>query len=145
MMRKLFLLVIPCVLLTSLVSGCTEQGYTNPYKLVTLREATREMSVSKGFKYRFQNPEIVALNRSMGIIREGNIMEFIGGRSLEDKIQGMTDGFFELQVVKRYSPFVHFKVEKAATETDTVVIPRTGVIPWPQIWFASAYSRASVR
>lgn len=139
MMKKVLLLAISIVL-ASIVAGCSEKGETNPYKLVTLREATRGMAVSKGFKYRLQNPDIVALDRNLGLIREGNLLEFIGGRSLEDKMMGMTDGFFELQVVKQYSPFVHFKVEKVATETDTVIIPRTGVIPWPQIWFATAYN-----
>ncbi|MCH8332247.1 MAG: hypothetical protein IH946_12905, partial [Bacteroidetes bacterium] len=96
--------------------------------------------VSKQFKYRFENPEIVALHRNLGLIREGNLVEFIAGRSLEDKLEGMIDGDFQLNVVKIFSPFVHFKVEQVATATDTTFLPQTGAIGYPRLMNAADFT-----
>jgi len=113
------------------IAACSDTGEVDPYALVTLRDVARGTVVSKGFKYKFQNPEIVAMHRNLAIIRDGGIMEFVGARSLEDKIKDHTGGFMEMSVVKQFSPYVHFKVEKFATETDTVFFSAAGAIPWP--------------
>ena len=133
MVKRIVLNAVIAALLGSILVACGESGEVDPYATVTLREATRGMVVSKGFKYKFQNPEIVALNRNLGMIREGNLIEFIGGRSLEDKLSGKTEGNFELAVVKTFSPYVHFKVEKIFTELDTTFMT-TGSVVYPTIW-----------
>lgn len=132
-MRTKLFLPLMVVFVASLITACSEAGDTDPYASVTLRDATRGMVVSKEFKYKFVNPQIIALNRNLGLIREGNLLEFIAARSLEDKLEGMMDGYFELNVVKKFSPFVHFKVETVATETDTVFVAQTGAIAYPRI------------
>ncbi len=138
MVKRIVLNTVIAVLLGSFLVACGESGEIDPYATVTLREATRGMVVSKGFKYKFQNPEIVALNRNLGMIREGNLVEFIGGRSLEDKLSGKIEGNFELAVVKQFSPYVHFKVEKIFTEIDTTFMT-TGSVVYPTIWEESEY------
>lgn len=140
MIRKAILPLLLAVMVVPMIAACSGSEEADPYALVTLRDVARGTVVSKGFKYRFQNPEIVAMHRNIAIIRDGNIMEFIGARSLEDKISSHTDGFFELSVVKQFSPYVHFKVEKCATETDTIFFPATGGIPWPNMTMASEFS-----
>ena len=133
MIRKAVLPLVLVVMVSSMLVACSESGEQDPFKLVTLRDVTQGTVVSKGFKYKFQNPEIVAMHRNLAIIRDGSIMEVIGARSLEDKIEAYTDGFFEVSVVKQFSPYVHFKVEKFATETDTIFFSAAGSIPWPYI------------
>lgn len=129
-----------CLVLVAVsLTACSEAEQVDPYALVTLHQATDGMVVSKGFKYKFQNPEIVGLHRNLGLLREGGKLEFIAARSLEDKMQGLTDGFFEISVIKQYSPFIHFKVEKVATETDTAFFPQAGSIAYPRIVNASEY------
>jgi hypothetical protein len=119
--------------------ACSETGEVDPYATVTLQQATRGQVVSKGFKYKFQNPEIVALNRNIGLIREGQLLEFIGARSLEDRLSGKTDGNFELAVIKQFSPYVHFKVEQIFTEMDTTFMTQTGGVVYPTIWKPADY------
>jgi hypothetical protein len=128
------------LMMASVFVACGEKVPTDPHALVTVRQATRGMVVSKGFKYRFDKPQIVALHRNLGIIREGNILEFIGARSLEDKLQGVMDQDIQLSVVKQFSPFVHFKVVKVYTEADTLFMPQTGAVIYPRITPVSEFS-----
>lgn len=142
MVKRIVLNAVIAALLGSILVACGESGEVDPYATVTLREATRGMVISKGFKYKFENPETVALNRNLGLIREGNIVEFIGGRSLEDKLVGKLGGNFELAVVKEFSPYVHFKVEKIYTELDTVFMT-PGTVVYPTLWDEADYGMDS--
>jgi hypothetical protein len=122
-----------------LLVSCGEEGEIDPYKPVTLREVTRSQVVSKGFKYKLSNPNIEVLNQSLGLIREGSLVEFIGGRSLEEKLSGKMDGNFELAVVKEFSPYVHFKVERIYTSTDTTFMT-PGSVVYPRVVDAAQFS-----
>jgi hypothetical protein len=142
MVKRIILNAVIAALLGSILVACGESGEVDPYATVTLREATRGMVISKGFKYKLQNPEVVALNRNLGMIREGNLVEFIGGRSLEDKLAGKLGGNFELAVLKEYSPYVHFKVERIYTELDTTFMT-AGTVVYPTIWEEADYGTDS--
>ncbi len=139
MLKKYYLYCIVAVLAAAFIAACSGGEEVDPYALVTLRQAIHGKVISKGFKYRFKNPQIAELHDHLGIIREGNLLEFISGRSLEDRLEDMT-GDFELCVVKEYSPFVHFRVEKIYTETDTVFISQAGAISYPQIYDAEDFN-----
>lgn len=139
MIRKLFLPALAAMSLASLLAACGEEAKTDPYKTVTLREVTRGTVVSKRFKYKFIKPQVVALNRNLGLIRDGNILEFIAARSLEDKLKDKLDGYFELAVTKRFSPYVYFRVEQINTETDTVFTAQRGAIAYPTITTEEEY------
>jgi hypothetical protein len=139
MVKRIVLNVVMAAFLASLLIACGEAGEVDPYATVTLHQATRGKVVSKGFKYKFQNPEVVALNRNIGLIREGQLLEFIGARSLEDRLSDKTEGNFELAVVKEFSPYVHFKVEKIYTEMDTTFMTQTGAVVYPTIWDPADY------
>ena len=134
MFKNIVLNAVIAALLASLLVACGESSETDPYPQVTLQEVTRGMVVSKGMKYKFDNPEVIALNRNLGLIREGNLVEFISGRSLEDKLAGKLGDNFQLAVVKEYSPYVHFKVEKIFTDIDTTFMTQSGAILYPKIW-----------
>jgi hypothetical protein len=139
MVKRIVLNVVIASLLASMLIACSDSAEVDPYTIVTLQQATRGHVVSKGFKYKFRNPEIVALNRNIGLIREGKMLEFIGARSLEDRLSGKTNGNFELAVVKQFSPYVHFKVEQIYTEVDTTFMTQTGEVVYPTIWNPADY------
>lgn len=121
--------------------ACSDSGEVDPYALVTLRQATQGSVVSKGFKYRFENPQVLQVNDHLGLIREGNLIEFISGRSLQGRLASLS-GNFQLCVVKEYSPFVHFRVEKIYTEVDTVFISQAGGLSYPSIHNAEGFEHS---
>jgi len=139
MLKKYSVFFILMILIVAFIPACSGGGEKDPYALVTLHQATQGKVVSKGFKYRFDNPDIVAMNDHLGLIREGGLIEFISGRSLESKVQGVS-GNMELCVVKEYSPFVHFRVEKIYSGTDTVFISQAGAISYPKIVKADEFT-----
>ncbi len=139
MTKRINLHILIAVMLASVAVACGEEEKVDPYKTVTLREVTRSTVVSKGFKYKLVQPEIVALNRNLGLIRDGNILEFIAARSLEDKIAGKMDGYFDLHVVKKFSPYVYFKVNQINTDTDTIFTNQRGAIAYPIITTEADY------
>lgn len=118
-----------------LVAGCGGEGkQIDPYAEVTLQQATRgPVVISKGFRYKLRTPEIVEKSGHLLLVREGNIMEFIAGRSIADKLEGVDLTNVEFNVVKKYSPYVHFKCEQIVSGQDTVFISRTGAIDYPRI------------
>ncbi len=134
MFKNIVLNAVIAALLASLLVACGESSEVDSYPQVTLQEVTRGMVVSKGMKYKFDNPEVIALNRNLGLIREGNLVEFISGRSLEDKLSGKLGANFQLAVVKEFSPYVHFKVEKIFTDVDTTFMTKSGTILYPKLW-----------
>lgn len=139
-MIALSLVVLPMV---GLLSSCSETADADPYKTASLRELTRGTVVSKQFKYKLVNPQIEVIHGNLGIVREGNILEFVVARSLEAKLEGMTDGYFELDCMKKFSPFVHFKVEQIATETDTVFPAAGQSVALPRLMTEEDYGVSS--
>jgi hypothetical protein len=107
---------------------------TDPYAEVSLKQATRgPVVISKGFKYKLRSPKIVEMSGDLLLVQEGNIMELIAGRSIADKLQGKDLSNVEFNVVKMYSPYVHFKCEQIVSGQDTVFMSRSGGIAYPAI------------
>jgi hypothetical protein len=143
MFKKYCILASLVVMVALTLVACGDEANKDIYADVTLLQATRGQVVSKGFKYEFSNPQIVALSNHLGVIREGNLLEFISGRSLEDKLEGLEGKSFSLGVVKEFSPFVHFKVEQIYTETDTIFMTQTGSIDYPNITTEDKFNRSA--
>ena len=139
MTRKWIVHLILGVAMAASLMACSDSGEADPYQLVTLKELTYSPPVSKNFKYKLENPNIIALYRNLGLIRDGNQIEFIAARSLADRLEGHTDGALELAVEKKFSPFVHFKVERIVAEGDTMFPSQAGGIAFPQITTAEEY------
>ncbi len=139
MLKKYSVFFILSILVVVFISACSGGGEEEPYALVTLHQATHGKVVSKGFKYRLDRPKIEEMADHLGLIREGSLIEFISGRSLQSKLEGLS-GDFQLCVVKEYSPFVHFRVEKIYSGTDTVFISQAGAISYPKITKAEEYT-----
>ena len=139
MTRRWLVLSFLALSLAPFLVACAESGDHDPYKLVTLKEVSYGTVVSKNFKYKFANPEVVGLYRNLGLIREGNQLEFIAARSLEDRLEGRTDGDLELAVVKKFSPFVHYKLERIVAQGDTMFPTLARGIAYPTITSAEEY------
>lgn len=137
MTRKLFVNAVISLSLAALLGACSDGGDNDPYLRVSLHDVAYGGVVSKQFKYKF-TPDVVALYRHMGLVREGNEVEFIAARSLADKIVGLGDNL-EFGVVKRYSPYVYFKVERIVSGIDTVFPAQAGGITLPTLTTPEMY------
>ncbi len=123
----------------SIIAACGGGQTADPYPRASLRTLTRgRPSPSEGFRYKLVNPSIESLYRNIGLVRDGNIVEFITGRNLEEKLGGASGGV-ELAVVKEYSPFVHFRVERVYTAQDTTFLT-PGAVFLPRVVDATAFS-----
>ena len=124
----------------SIVAACGGGQKSDTYPRVSLRAVTRGKPVaSVGFRYKLVNPSVDALYRNLGLVREGNIVEFIAGRNLEEKLGGTSGGGVELAVVKEFSPFVYFRVERVYTASDTTYLT-PGTVFLPKVVDAAAFN-----
>jgi hypothetical protein len=135
MMKRCITLMSVVVFGLLFVAGCGGEGKkVDPYAEVSLEQATRgPVVVSKGFRYKLKNPQVVEMNGHLLLVREGNIMEIIAGRSIADKLEGLDPTNIEFNVVKKFSPYVHFKCEQVVSGEDTVFISQAGSIDYPRI------------
>jgi hypothetical protein len=141
MSRKHVVVGVTAILGSFLVAGCGgESKSADPYAEVSLQQATRGPAViSKRFRYKLRNPEIVEKTGHLLLVKEGNIIEVIAGRSIADKLEGIDLNNVEFNVVKKYSPFVHFKCEQIVSGEDTVFISQAGAIDYPTLTSASEF------
>ena len=141
MSRKYVVVGVAAILGSFLVVGCGgESKSTDPYAEVSLQQATRGPAViSKRFRYKLRNPEIIEKGGHLLLVKEGNIIEVIAGRSIADKLGGLDLNNIEFNVVKKYSPFVHFKCEQIVSGEDTVFISQAGAIDYPTLTPASEF------
>jgi len=133
MSRKFLVLCAVAAFAATFVAGCSEKE-VDPYAQVTLHQATYGPPVvSKGYKYKIVNPEIVEAVDHLCLVREGNVIEFLAGRSIADKLEGLDKSNITFNVVKKYTPFVHFKVDQIISAEDTVFMSQAGSILYPRI------------
>jgi hypothetical protein len=87
-----------------------------------------------------RNPEIVEGNGHLLLVKEGNLVEVVAGRSIAEKLDGIDLSNVEFNVVKKYSPYVHFKCEQIVSGEDTIFISQAGAIDYPRIIPASEFT-----
>jgi hypothetical protein len=135
MLRRCSITTLLALFSVLLFAGCSGEGKkADPYAEVTLEQATRGPAViSKGFKYKLRNPDIVEMSGDILLVREDSIIEMIAGRSIADKLQGKDLSNIEFNVVKEYSPYVHFRCEEIVSGQDTTFISRAGAIAYPSV------------
>jgi hypothetical protein len=105
------------------LAGCYEEETGPEYVPASLREITRGEVLSMNYKYELANPNLIVLHDHLGLARDGNLIEFLAGGSLEAKLEAYRDGDFGLGVRRAFSPFVHLRVERVTTDRDTVLVP----------------------
>ena len=140
MSRKCFLTCSLVLAGLLVIFGCGEEKKVDPYAQVSLEQATRgPVVISKGFKYKLVNPQVVGAHGHVAFVREGNIMEVVVGRSIADKLASIDMKNFQLNVKKQYQPYVNFKVEQIVSGTDTVFITGAGAIDYPKLYPAASF------
>lgn len=134
MIRKCISLCLIAAFSAVLVAGCSGDKNVDPYKQVTIRQATYgDTPVSKGYKYKLVDPNIVSAAGHLCLVRQDDITTMISGRSIADKIESMDKSNITFNVVKEYSPYVHFRAEEVYSGADTVFISAAGTIFYPTI------------
>jgi hypothetical protein len=134
MIRKCISLCLIAAFTAVLAAGCGGEKNVDPYAEVSLRQATYGPPViSKGFKYKLVHPDVVSAAGHLCLVRQGNITSMISGRSIADKIESMDTSDITFNVVKEFSPYVHFRAEEVYSGADTVFISAAGTIFYPTI------------
>ena len=117
-MAKLFSTIL-IIALFSVFAGCGGQVEEN-YQMVTLREAGHAGIVSPGYKYGLDSPQFITVMDNIGMVREGNLVEFFTGEDLENKVEMVEGKKYFAGVTKSFSPKVHFVVDFFAMNGDTI-------------------------
>ncbi len=134
--------VAACLASTAILlvlAGCYEEEKGPDNVSGTLRQITRGELLSMNGKYLLSNPQIIVLAGHMGVVRDGNLLEFVVGGSLEAKLEAYRDGDFTLVVTRGYSPYVHLEVEKIMAGRDTVLVPERDNYEWPILLTSGEY------
>ncbi len=140
MIRKWFGVLIVMAVVSAGLAGCGEEKHVDPYLQVSLRQALYgPPPASKDYRYKIVNPTIVEAVGHLCLVREGNVTGLIAGRSIADKIADMDRSDIVFNVVKKYTPLVHFRAEQVISGTDTVFISQAGSILYPRIVPASEF------
>jgi len=134
MIKKCVLPVALLMFSMMALTGCNDNKNVDAYLTTSLRNATYgTLAPSKGYKYKIVNPVIVEAVGHLCLVREGNVTELIVGRSIADKMATLETDQITFNVVKKYSPYLHFKCEQMVAGTDTLFMPQAGSIYFPVI------------
>jgi len=140
--KTLFVLTVVATTGSLILSGCSGNGGgKDPYAQVTLQEVTRGPVVaSKGFRYKLVAPEVLEKSGYLCLVREGDIEELIVGRNLAERLEGLDPNDIQFNVVKKFTPFVHFQCEQIVSGEDTVFISQAAGVDLPRIVPTSEYA-----
>jgi hypothetical protein len=146
MMREL---CAACAILAvaSLVGCNKEEAPVDPYMEASLREAVYGEVVSPEFKYKIINPEIVEGLGEFLVVRQTNMTEFIAGNGIAGKVDSLSaipdsagaKPELTFNVIKQFSPMVHFLCTSVVTATDSVAIPTDKPIAFPRTSDAASF------
>jgi hypothetical protein len=131
-MSKLISTVLVVALISVVFAGCGGK-VEESYQMVTLREAGHSNIISPGFKFGFDTPKFIAVKGNIGMVREGNLIEFFTGQDLENKLKRVEGKRFVAAVRKAFSPRVHFSVDFFVTGADTIRVGEANSASFPTL------------
>ena len=132
MMRELF---AACAVVAgvSLVGCGKEEVAVDPFVEASLREAVFGEIISPDFKYKIVGPEVIDGLGEFLIVRQSNMTEFIAGNGIAAKVDSLgSKSDLTFNVVKQFSPMVHFLCVSIVTATDSLLIPVDKPIAFPR-------------
>ena len=129
-MSKLFKAFLLVALLSGVLAGCGG-GLDDDYMEVTLRAASRERLYSQEFRFSFINPDIISAHRDIAIIREGNLLEYLTGENLEEKLKEVEGRNYTIGVRKLFTPFIHFVVDWLEVGGRTIKVKQVYDVQFP--------------
>lgn len=114
------------------MSGCSEEEVVDPYVYDSLRRITRGDTLSVGFTFEIDAPELEYVKGDVAIIRDGNLMEFLVGDDLEHTYGNMAGTLLGVKKVFTPQP-THMVIERikrnGVVEADSIPRPTGYVLP----------------
>jgi len=134
MMKKVVSATVLMVLAMIALAGCSSDKVEDPYLTTSLQQAFYgPLPANKGYKYKIVGAEVVESAGHLAMVRQGNVTEFIAGRSISDKMEGRDGETMIFNCVKKYTPYTLFKCEQLIAGNDTIFMPQAGSIYYPRI------------
>ncbi len=131
--RWVFALMLALMAVTFIgLSGCSKEEVIDPYVYDSLRRITRGDTLSVGFTFEIDAPELEYVKGDVAIIRDGNLLEFLVGQDLEHNYGNMAGTL--LGVKKTFTPQPsHLVIERikrnGVVEADSLSRPVGYVLP----------------
>ena len=131
--RWVFALMLALMAVTFIgLSGCSKEEVVDPYVYDSLRRITRGDTLSVGFTFEIDAPELEYVKGDVAIIRDGNLLEFLVGDDLEHTYGNMAGTL--LGVKKAFTPQpTHLVIERikrnGIVEADSLPRPAGYVLP----------------
>ena len=112
--------------------GCGEKEAVDPYVYDSLRRITRGDTLSTGFLFEIDAPEFDYVSGDVGIIRDGNLLEFLVGADLENNYRNLKGTLLGVQ--KTFTPQpTHLVIRRikrnGVIEADSLKTPQGYVLP----------------
>jgi hypothetical protein len=114
------------------LAGCSKEEVVDPYVYDSLRRITRGDTLSVGFTFEIDAPELEYVKGDVAIVRDGNLLEFLVGDDLEHNYANMSETL--LGVKKTFTPQpTHLVIERikrnGVVEQDSIPHPTGYVLP----------------
>lgn len=102
-LRRVSALLMALVAVVLVVlAGCGKKEAVDPYVYDSLRRITRGDTLSTNFLFEFDAPQFEYVRGNVGIIRDGNLLEFLVANDLEKNYRGLAGA--QLGVQKAFTP-----------------------------------------
>ena len=114
------------------LAGCGKDEEVDPYVYDSLRRITRGDTLSVGFLFEIDAPEIDYVKGDVAIVRDGNLLELLVGQDLENNYSSLQGSL--LGVRKTFSPQpTHLVIQRikrnGVIEADSLAAPTGYVLP----------------
>ncbi len=114
------------------LAGCSKEEAVDPYVYDSLRRITRGDTMSVGFTFEIDAPELEYVKGDVAIIRDGNLLEFLVGNDLEHTYGNMAKTLLGVKKVFTPQP-THLVIERikrnGIVEADSIPRPTGYVLP----------------
>lgn len=131
--RWVFTLILALMAITIIgLAGCSKDEVVDPYVYDTLRRVTRGDTLSPGFTFEIDAPELEYVKGDVAIVRDGNLLEFLVGPDLEHTYSHLAGTL--LGVKKTFTPQpTHLVIQRikrnGVVEQDSIPKPTGYVLP----------------
>ncbi len=114
------------------LAGCGSDEVVDPYVYDSLRRVTRGDTLSIGFLFEIDMPDLDYVKGDVAIVRDGNLLEFLVGQDLENNYRGLAGTL--LGVKKTFSPQpTHLVIQRikrnGVIEADSLAAPVGYILP----------------
>lgn len=135
--RRVTILLMVVLAVTVLgLAGCGKKEIADPYVYDSLRRVTRGDTLSVRFRFEIDAPAFEYVRGNTGIIRDGNLLEFLVAENLENNYQRLAGTL--LGVRKTFTPQpTHLVLERikrnGVVEADTTTLKRPAHYTLPRL------------